>query len=176
MRPASRTCRVLMKPCPSSPRSADAESVTVLEHDLARVARPHPQLVFFLSRRHAGGAVREHERGDAAVPLRAIGDGDHDHHAADLSVRDEALRPVQHPAVATSHRRRPHRRRHRFRRPLRSIPRRPALRRRRAAAETPSSALRCRTSKCAPCTGRCARRPRARSRDRHAPSSSMQMQ
>ena len=57
-----------------------------------------PSLFSFLPAAHPGRAVLDDERGDAAVALGAIGDGHHDHDAADAAVRDEVLRPVEHPA------------------------------------------------------------------------------
>src|SRR5262249_47943893 len=71
----------------------------VLEHDLARVAGAHPELVLLLACRHPFGAALDDEGGDPAMALVAIRDrNDHDS-AADAAVRDEALRSVDDPAL-----------------------------------------------------------------------------
>ena len=89
MRPASSTCSVLMKPCPSSPSSCVGRHAAVLEDDFARVAGAHAELVFLLAgatcpacrarrrtRRCRGGPCVRSVTAMTTItpPMRAVGD------------------------------------------------------------------------------------------------------
>ena len=93
MRPASSTCSVLTKPCPSSPSSCVGRHAAVLE-DAPRSCRSRacraclpscPALM-------PGVPCSTMNAEMPAVPCGAIGDRHDDHHAADAAVRDERLR------------------------------------------------------------------------------------
>ena len=102
MRPASSTCSVLMKPCPSSPSNASAgtrqfSKITSLV-SLARI----PSLFSLRPARIPGVPAGTHERRDAAIATRPIRDRHRHHDAGDVAVRDEGLGAVDHPAVAVA--------------------------------------------------------------------------
>ena len=109
MRPASSTCRVWMKPWPSSPMSCvGRESGTARSSTSTRFARPHAELVFLLAGDQAGRAALDDEGRDPLGALGPVGHGHHDQDVGRGAVRDEALRAVEHPVVAVAPRGRAH--------------------------------------------------------------------
>ena len=109
MRPASSTCSVWMKPCPSSPINWSAErgnSGAALQRSRSRACRA----CLPSCRQQAARAALDDECRDAFGALRLVGDR-HDHQRVGRgAVRDEHLRSVQHPAVAVLDRGGSHRR------------------------------------------------------------------
>ena len=142
----------------------------VVEEHLAGLAGAHAELVFLLARRHARRAVLDDERRDALRPGGAIGDRHDDHDVADAAVRRERLRAVQHPAVADRAPPSCACRRRRCRRSIRSAPGADLLAARQRHEIRLLLRLGAEHGRCAPSTGRCARPPTARRRDRRAPA------
>ena len=102
----SRSCgRSFMswtKPCPSSvPSRLFGRQLHVLEEQLRRVGRIHPELLELAAAAEARRIVGlDHHQRDALGALRRIGLGDHDDQVGVLAVGDEGLRAVEHIAVA----------------------------------------------------------------------------
>ncbi len=109
MRPASSTCSVLMKPCPSSPSSWSAgtrqsSKMTSLV-SLARI----PSLFSFLPAVIPGVPCSTTNAEMPRCPLARSVTAMTTITPPMPAVRDERLRAVDHPAVALAHGRRPHR-------------------------------------------------------------------
>ena len=168
MRPASSTCSVWMKPCPSSPINCAAGTRQFCRMHLGGLARAHAELVFLLAGEQARRAALDDERGNAFAALGLVGHRHDDQRVGGGAVRDERLRAVQHPAVAVPDRGRAHRGGVAARAGLGQPPRRELLALARAARDTSASALRWRTSRCARRRDRCARPPTATRSDRRA--------
>src|SRR3989442_4110441 len=81
-------------------QQVERRHAAILEEDLARLARAHPELVLFLAKPEPRGPAFDDEGGNAAVSLAPIGHGHHDHRVAVAAVCDELLRTVDDPAVA----------------------------------------------------------------------------
>ena len=133
MRPASSTCSVWMKPCPSSPISCAGDTRQFCRITSVVSLARMPSLSSFLP---ASRPPMPRSRMNAEMPfgaLRLVGHR-HDHERVGRgAVRDEHLRAVQHPAVAVLDRRRAHRRGVAARAGLGQAPRRQLLALARAA-------------------------------------------
>src|SRR5688572_10223906 len=80
----------------------------LVENHFARLARAHAELVLFLAGAKTGRPFLNNEGGDAAIPFRAVGHGSDDDEITGPAMRDELLRPVDHPGIAVANGRRPH--------------------------------------------------------------------
>jgi hypothetical protein len=99
------------EPLPLDAKEMVGGNAALLQDHFARLTRSHPKLVFLLAGPQPRRTPLDNERRDAATALGPAGDSHHDHHITRPPVRDELLRPVDHPAVAIANRRRAHRRR-----------------------------------------------------------------
>ena len=118
----------------------------VLEEELARRARPDPELVLLVARREARHPLLEHERADALVRRGRIGLREDERVVGDGRVRDPVLLAVQDVRVALAPRGRAHRGDVRARRPARSGRSTRASRPSPAARASAASAPPCRTA------------------------------
>ena len=104
IRPSSRIDRKFRNPCARLAEQVLLGDLAVLERDAVRVAGVPAELVVRRLDGHAGGAGRDDECRDAVVGTRRRRD---DRGDLGATVRDERLRPVEHPRVGGLHRPRP---------------------------------------------------------------------
>jgi hypothetical protein len=70
---------------------------TVLEHQLMRIAGPHPEFILFLSDGESRRAIFDDESGNAFRAPRIVRHGQDDDDVANLRRSDKDLRSVEHP-------------------------------------------------------------------------------